>query len=155
MDHPGGPPPIQPGSSTTHPDFVDGAGDDVLGTVFRQAATSVTELYKKAQTQNRRAYRAGYQRCLEDFAGFLAAHLRSSSDVGMEHAMDTTSQSGEATIPVTWDQVVRFVSYKQQQLEQYAPTPGNEQSNAQSNGQLGPQSQEQPATSSHPLPHSG
>ncbi|KAJ1989411.1 hypothetical protein H4R33_002080 [Dimargaris cristalligena] len=135
-------------------DFPD--GDDILPAVFRQAAMSVTELYKKALTQNRRAYRAGYEQCLEDFGGFLAEFIASSSSA-TPAGSGSNMVGDEATIPVTWDQVVRFVSYKQQQLEQYAPpeeTPSSAP-HTDNHQHQHPQYQHQHQHQHHPQHHQG
>ncbi|KAJ1651629.1 hypothetical protein IWQ61_007855 [Dispira simplex] len=89
--------------------------DHQLSLVFRQAALSVTDLYKKAQAQNRRAYRAGYQQCLDEFVAFLSSRLPTESGAVIDQR-----------IPVTWDEVARFVSMRQQELDQSSSVTGAE-----------------------------
>ncbi|KAJ1653526.1 hypothetical protein IWQ61_006364 [Dispira simplex] len=95
--------------------------DHQLSLVFRQAALSVTDLYKKAQAQNRRAYRAGYQQCLDEFVAFLSSHLPTESGAVIDQR-----------IPVTWDEVAKFVSMRQQELDQPSSVAGGEDQSAMS-----------------------
>ncbi|KAJ1954406.1 hypothetical protein IWQ62_005765, partial [Dispira parvispora] len=89
--------------------------DHQLSLIFRQAALSVTDLYKKAQAQNRRAYRAGYQQCLDEFVAFLSSRLPTESGAVIDQR-----------IPVTWEEVARFVSLRQQELDQSSSASGGE-----------------------------
>ncbi|KAJ1973032.1 hypothetical protein H4R35_004340 [Dimargaris xerosporica] len=102
--------------------------DQALALAFRQAALSVTDLYKKATTRNRRAYRAGYQQCLEDFAQFLSCHG------AVPPRSTNTGENGSGDVQrltIAWDDIVQFASIKQQQLEQYAPySTGSDESTA-------------------------
>ncbi|KAJ1984474.1 hypothetical protein H4R34_000621 [Dimargaris verticillata] len=102
--------------------------DQALALAFRQAALSVTDLYKKATTRNRRAYRAGYQQCLEDFAQFLSCH----GAVPPRPTNMADNGGGDVQrLTIAWDDIVQFASIKQQQLEQYAPySTGSEEHTA-------------------------
>ncbi|KAI9319241.1 hypothetical protein BX666DRAFT_1924284 [Dichotomocladium elegans] len=78
--------------------------EHVLLDSFKAAAVRVTNLYKDAMAQNRKAFGAGYQQALQDMFEFINTH-----DGGM---MGIPSQSGVVAV----DDLVGFAREKSAQL---------------------------------------
>ncbi|RUS23563.1 hypothetical protein BC938DRAFT_474952 [Jimgerdemannia flammicorona] len=82
------------------------SSEHALMASFKAAAFSVTQLYKDSLRQNRRAYAAGYEQCLQDLYGFLTSHPA------------TLVSSDQSAIPV--QDLLNFARSKNAQLQSEA-----------------------------------
>jgi len=79
--------------------------DQILLSIFKSTATTVTQLYKESLNQSTKSYKNGYKQCLLDLMHFasLQQHQRNSNNQGNRVAL-------------TFDELMTFYNSKQNQL---------------------------------------
>ncbi|OUM62099.1 hypothetical protein PIROE2DRAFT_11697 [Piromyces sp. E2] len=83
--------------------------DQILLSIFKTTATTVTQLYKESLNQSTKSYKNGYKQCLLDLMHFasLQQHQRSPSA--------QTTNPGDR-VALTLDELMTFYNNKQSQL---------------------------------------
>jgi len=93
----------------SHNQFIDENNiadpDQILLSIFKSTATTVTQLYKESLNQSTKSYKNGYKQCLLDLMHFasLQQHQRNSDNQGNRVAL-------------TFDELMTFYNNKQNQL---------------------------------------
>ncbi|TPX45753.1 hypothetical protein SeLEV6574_g03698 [Synchytrium endobioticum] len=103
---------------------MEGPAEDTLSTHFRQAALSITQLYKETTKASRRAYAQGYASCLQDL-WLLLSTADAASTSGGTSASTTTSHHHhhhhhhhQPRRVLTLDDLAAFARSKQDLLDQ-------------------------------------
>ncbi|ORX48097.1 hypothetical protein BCR36DRAFT_413248, partial [Piromyces finnis] len=83
--------------------------DQLLLSIFKTTATTVTQLYKESLNQSTRSYKNGYKQCLLDIMHFASLQ---------QHQRNNTNQiiNPGDRIALTLDELMTFYNNKQAQL---------------------------------------
>jgi hypothetical protein len=100
--------------------------DQILLSIFKTTATTVTQLYKESLNQSTKSYKNGYKQCLLDLMHFasLQQHQRNPS---------VQNANPRDRIALTLDELMSFYNNKQSQLNSLDENSSQSQNHSMSN----------------------
>ncbi|ORX83045.1 hypothetical protein BCR32DRAFT_292278 [Anaeromyces robustus] len=89
--------------------------DQILLSIFKSTATTVTQLYKESLNQSTKSYKNGYKQCLLDLMHFasLQQHQREINNNSRQEAHNPSQGN---RVALTFDELLNFYNTKQQQI---------------------------------------